>query len=98
MGKFKMTDDGELEYILEMKIHLDRPNHQLFVSSKQMVQDILTDFNMAICLPAAGTPMDLNHVAIAASDCPVLNQLQMFMVQNPFLVNLVYSTLPCQLL
>ncbi len=70
MGKFKITDDGELEYILGMKIHRDRPNKQLFVSSNQKVQDILTDFNMAMCLPTA-TPMD--HVAISASDCPTLN-------------------------
>jgi hypothetical protein len=62
-----MTDDGELEYVLGMQIRRHRKNKEIFISSQQKIMELLKDFNMANCIPAA-TPMD--NVAISADDCP----------------------------
>jgi hypothetical protein len=69
MHKFKMTDDGDLHYILGMKIIRDRTNKAIFVSSPSKIEELLKDFYMAKCIPCS-TPMD--HVAISAADSPTV--------------------------
>jgi hypothetical protein len=69
MQQFKMTDEGELHYILGMKITRDRSTKAIFVSSSTKIEEILNDFYMSKCIPCP-TPME--HVAISASDCPTV--------------------------
>lgn len=70
MKKFKMTDDGEIDYILGMEIRRDRSKKEIYISSRNKIDEILKDFNMATCIPAS-TPMDC--VTISAADCPTPN-------------------------
>jgi hypothetical protein len=70
LQKFKMTDDGELEFVIGMKIRRDRAKRKIFVSSEQKINAILQDYNMATCIPTS-TPMDC--VSVSTADCPSPN-------------------------
>eukprot|EP00158_Paraphelidium_tribonemae_P000162 Partr_v1_DN18828_c0_g1_i1_m15213 putative retrotransposon Tto1 - Nicotiana tabacumSimilarity to retrotransposon Tto1 -Nicotiana tabacumSimilarity to reverse transcriptase pol - Volvox carteri len=79
MEKFKMADDGELEYILGMKIRRDRDKRAVYISSQNKIVEILKDFNMASCSPAS-TPMD--QVTVSADDCPLPNSKEWLEMQE----------------
>lgn len=70
MKKFKMTDDGDIDYILGMEIRRNREKKEIYVSSKNKIDELLKEFNMATCIPAS-TPMDC--MTISAADCPKAN-------------------------
>jgi hypothetical protein len=70
MKQFKMTDDGNIDYILGMEIRRDRQKKEIYISSRNKIQQILKDFNMATCIPAS-TPMD--SLTVSSADCPPAN-------------------------
>ena len=78
-NRFKMTDEGELEYILGMKVTRKRSFNEMFLSSHQKTLDILKDFNMTNSLPVS-TPMD--HLTISTKDSPVVGSTEWLEMQN----------------
>jgi transposase InsO family protein len=79
MKKFQMTDDGEIDYILGMEIRRDRSKREIYISSRNKIDEILKDFNMSTCFPAS-TPMDC--VTVSAADCPSPNSEEWNHMQN----------------
>ncbi|XP_052561956.1 uncharacterized protein LOC120431009 [Culex pipiens pallens] len=55
--EFEMTDTGEVDCFLEMKIERDVEERKLRISQRQYFQDILLRFGMQDCKPAS-TPME----------------------------------------
>lgn len=97
-SRFKMTDEGELDYILGMQIKRDRNKRELHISSHLKISEILKDFNMASCDTVA-TPME--HLTISAADCPTIGSKEWTEMQEvPYrqcvgrLVNLMRTTRP----
>jgi hypothetical protein len=79
MNRFKMTDDGEIDFVLGMHIRRDRPNGSIYISSTQKILELLKDFNMATCTPCS-TPIDV--VTISAADCPAPNSDEWIEMQS----------------
>jgi hypothetical protein len=67
MKKFAMTLDGDLTFLLGMKIRRDRETKAIYLSSESKIEEILNDFNMASSIPAT-TPIDA--VTVTKDDCP----------------------------
>ena len=65
--RFKMTDEGELEFILGIKVRRDRANRAIYLSNEHYITELLSDFNMLTCNPIS-TPMEA--LTISALDCP----------------------------
>jgi hypothetical protein len=78
-SKFKMTDEGELTYILGMKVRRNRAQKELFLSNEQKVLSILKDFNMDSSTPVS-TPME--SVTISSLDCPEINSSKWLEMQK----------------
>lgn len=68
-NKFQMTDDGEAESILGIKIRHNHNKRSIHLSQEQAIIDILKDYNMLNCIPSS-TPMEA--LTISTSDCPTI--------------------------
>ena len=69
-SKFKMTDEGELTFILGMTIRRNRDTKEIFISNELKIKDILIDYNMATCAPVS-TPIEA--LTVSLKDCPEPN-------------------------
>lgn len=56
---FKIKDLGPISHCLGMKIDCDKRNHQIAISQKRYILDILRKFGMQDCKPVS-TPLDPN--------------------------------------
>ena len=81
-SRFKMTDEGELTYILGIKVRRDRANKAIYISNETKIDEILSDYNMATSIPA-DTPMDA--ITISNANCPSPNSPEaLAMVSVPY--------------
>ena len=65
--RFKMTDEGSLEFILGIKVRRNRPQRAIYLSNDHYTTALLNDFNMLTC-NAVSTPMDC--LTVSSADCP----------------------------
>jgi aspartate carbamoyltransferase regulatory subunit len=79
LSKFKMTDEGDINYILGMKITRDRKNRTISLSSESKAVEILKDFNMVDCV-AVNTPME--SLTVSNLDCPAPNSPEWNQMQS----------------
>jgi transposase InsO family protein len=77
--KFKMTDEGKLEYLLGMKIERNQEKQEILISSESKINDLLKDFNMHNCIPIS-TPMEAN--TLSKQDSPQTGSEEWLKMQN----------------
>jgi hypothetical protein len=65
-----MTCDGDISYILGMKIQRDRTLRTVTLSNEKKTVELLQEANMHRCQPI-GTPMEA--VTVSSQDCPTLD-------------------------
>ena len=65
-NEFKMTDQGEISFILGISVIRDRRNHLIHLHQPRYISEILTKFNMSNCNPSS-TPADIS-VKLSKSD------------------------------
>jgi hypothetical protein len=70
MKQFKMTDKGDAEWILGMKIVRDRSQRYISITQPLYIEEILQTFGMEDCKPKR-TPM--NHYKLSSEDCPTID-------------------------
>jgi hypothetical protein len=78
-ARFKMTDEGPLEFILGIKVRRDRSQKTIHLSNSHYITALLSDFNMLTC-NALSTPMDC--LTISSADCPAPNSAEWSQMQN----------------
>ncbi|KAF0769677.1 hypothetical protein AaE_002676 [Aphanomyces astaci] len=66
-GQFAITDTGELDFLLGIKIQRDRQARTLYMHQNLFIQDLLARFNMAGCHPAP-TPQAQGVPTVEAPD------------------------------
>ena len=57
--RFKMVDNGDIEYFLGMQIRRDRGKRMLSISQPKYIESILERFGMSNCKPVS-TPIENN--------------------------------------
>jgi hypothetical protein len=78
-ARFKMTDEGPLEFILGIKVRRNRPLKTVHLSNGHYITALLSDFNMLTC-NALSTPMDC--LTISSADCPTPSSPEWSRMQN----------------
>jgi hypothetical protein len=81
-SKFAMRDLGELNYILGLEVHRNRPNRKIWLSQHKHTLDILQRFHHEHCRPVI-TPLDPGITLSKAIDMP--QEEKDFMQSVPYL-------------
>ena len=58
--EFDITDLGDIQYILGLKVRRDRSKRIIYLSQSSYIESILNRFQMSSCTPVS-TPMTTNH-------------------------------------
>jgi hypothetical protein len=66
-GRFKMTDLGELEFILGIEVLRDRDARKIYMRQGHYIDELLVEYGLNDCNPVT-TPMECETVS--AKDCP----------------------------
>ena len=69
---YKISDKGEVGWLLGMEVTRDRARRLLWISQEQYVKDVLSRFNMSFC-KAHATPA-LDSVQLTAKSSPQTEQ------------------------
>jgi hypothetical protein len=81
-ARYKMTDCGELEWFLGMRIQRDRANNVITLDQKQYIETILERFGMQHCKPVS-TPASVG-VHLTRDMCPTTEEEEEFMRSIPY--------------
>ena len=65
---FDITDVGELEYMLGIRVVRDRPNRKIYLDQSAYINKIITRFGMHNSHPVS-TPLAVNH-GLSLAQCP----------------------------
>lgn len=96
---FKLTDCGELKYLLGIRI--TKENNSIYLSSELQIKDLLSFVNMENCSPAS-TPMAVGQKhKLSVQACPKPNSIEESQIKNiPYretigrLINLAVTSRP----
>jgi Reverse transcriptase (RNA-dependent DNA polymerase) len=86
--RYEMTDAGEIDFILGVKVERDRAHGTITINQRQYLLDVLERYRMSDCKPAS-TPFPAGYKPVKVMDEPTNDELKE-MDDKPY-INLVGS-------